>query len=313
MLPWVPAIAWRRFLQGLLIRAGRPRPIAVGTAFRLFVSAGCAFVLAAWGRLPGVAVGALALVLGVVAEALYTTVVTRDLIREMPETAADRESPLTYRELLAYHLPLASTTMLTLVVHPLVTVALARLDRPTVSLAAWPLVFQLTLLVRSAAFALPEMVIALERDAASARALRRFSLVLAGTTLVAMSALAVTPLAGLYLEGLQSATAEVAALARQGAIVLIPTPPLVVLICWLRGGLMRRRETVRINRAMLVRIGVFGVALAGGIALGGQGLLTASWAISLSVAAELTVLGIARLRTARATTRGADRGRSSDL
>ncbi|MEO1087522.1 MAG: hypothetical protein AAFY88_25060, partial [Acidobacteriota bacterium] len=39
MVPWTPAIAWRRFLQGVLIRFDKTRTIAVGTALRLAATA----------------------------------------------------------------------------------------------------------------------------------------------------------------------------------------------------------------------------------------------------------------------------------
>jgi O-antigen/teichoic acid export membrane protein len=152
------------------------------------------------------------------------------------------------------------------------------------------LVFQLSLLVRSAGFALPEMVIALERDAAAGSALRRFSTILAGATLGAMLLLALTPVADFYFQTFQSATDEVASLARTGVRLLIPLPPFVVLICWLRGGLMRRRETRRVNRAVLVRMGVFLPVLGGGLLFGWPSLVTAAWALDLSVLAELLYL-----------------------
>lgn len=294
MIPWPAAIAWRRFLQGILVRAGRPRAIAAGTAARLAVSAGLAFGLAAGTRLPGIYVGVLALVAGVLVEAIFASWVARPAIAALPQRAAG--DPLTLRALLAFHMPLAWTSVLTLAVHPLVSIVLARLDRPTLSLAAWPLVFQLTLAVRSAAFALPEMVIALQADEESTQALRRFSWLLAAVTLSVMLLLSATPLAEVYLRGVQSATPEVADLARLGIALLVPLPTLVVVISWLRGDLMRRRETLRVKRAMFVRIGVFVPLLVLGLVLRWPGLVTACWAIDLSVAAELAFLMIGARR-----------------
>ena len=39
MVPWSALIAWRRFLQGVLIKFGRTRTIAIGTFIRIFTSA----------------------------------------------------------------------------------------------------------------------------------------------------------------------------------------------------------------------------------------------------------------------------------
>lgn len=297
MIPWPAAIAWRRFLQGVLVRSGRPRAIALGTAGRLLVSASVAFGLAAFAEIPGVYVGAIALVVGVIFEAAYATLAARPAIRALPERGTG--DALTLRALFAYHMPLAWTSALTLIVQPLVNITLARLDRPTLSLAAWPLVFQLTLAVRAAGLALPEMIIALDKNEDAARALRRFSLILATVSLGFMLAFVATPLADLYIEGLQSATPEVADLTRLGIALLVPLPAMVAIISWLRGGLMRRRETGLIRRAMFVRVGLLVPVLMIGLVLGWPGLATACWAIDLSVAAELAYLLVARRRSRR--------------
>ena len=58
MVPWPAAIAWRRFLQGVLIRGEKTRAIAWGTALRLATSGGTAVALALFSELPGALVGA---------------------------------------------------------------------------------------------------------------------------------------------------------------------------------------------------------------------------------------------------------------
>jgi pilus assembly protein TadC len=72
-----------------------------------------------------------------------------------------------------------------LLVQPLVAFSLARLERPTESLAAWPVVFQIMLLARAAALALPEAVIALTKGPGTYQPIRRFSLTLAGLVALA--------------------------------------------------------------------------------------------------------------------------------
>lgn len=288
MVPWTAAIAWRRFLQGVMIHFGRTRPIAWGTALRLAVSAGTAVGLAMWGGWPGVQLAAVALLAGVVAEALFATWAVRPILNnELALDVSSSAAPLDYRALLAYHMPLASTSMLTLFAQPLVSLALARLDRPTASLAAWPLVFQLTLLARSMAFALPEVVIALERDAESAAALRRFAITLTWVSLGSMALLVATPLIDIYLIDVQSAAPSVAERARLGLTLLLPMPAMVVVISWLRGRLMRQRRTRIINRGMIFRLAVFVPVLFTGVVRGWPGIPTASLAVVLSVAVEM--------------------------
>jgi len=80
LLPWPAAIGYRRFIHGILIRSGRTRRVAYGTALRLVTMAVTGVGLAVLG-LPGAWVGAGALCAGVVVEAVAAYVMSRDVIR----------------------------------------------------------------------------------------------------------------------------------------------------------------------------------------------------------------------------------------
>ncbi len=296
MVPWSAAIAWRRFLQGVLIHAGRTRLVARGTAVRLATVVTTAAILLASERWPGVYLGSVALTAGVLAEALYATLAARPTVRRLMTMTPDSTikpgapPPLSYRALLSFHMPLAATAALTLLTQPLASFCLARLDQPTLSLAAWPVILFLTLIMRAGALALPEVIIALDKTEADHAALRRFSLGLAAAGLAAMVALLLTPLADLYLIGFQNVTPEVAELARHGLLLFIPMPAIVTLICWLRGSLIGRRRTAAVNQGMVVRLAVFVTILAAGLFGDWPGIPTAVWATNLSVVAELAFL-----------------------
>ncbi|MDX1614807.1 MAG: hypothetical protein R3300_10895, partial [Candidatus Promineifilaceae bacterium] len=111
---WSAAIAWRRFLQGIMIHFDETRKVAWGTATRLASSAGTVVLLAIFTDLPGVVIGATALMAGVLSEALYATLAVRPILNNQLSSAAGAaEGPsLTYRELFWFHLPLASTSLL---------------------------------------------------------------------------------------------------------------------------------------------------------------------------------------------------------
>ncbi|MBE2202708.1 MAG: hypothetical protein IAE79_29115, partial [Anaerolinea sp.] len=81
MTLWSAAIAWRRFLQGIMIRFGQTRKVAWGTAVRLLASGGTVAGLALFTPWSGVIIGATALMAGVIAEAIYATVAVRPLLR----------------------------------------------------------------------------------------------------------------------------------------------------------------------------------------------------------------------------------------
>lgn len=295
MTLWTAAIAWRRFLQGVLIHFGYTRLVAWGTAVRLLSSAGTAIGLALWGGWPGVYVGATALMAGVLAEAAYATLAVRPLYREELSaeknfTGEEEEPPLSYSELFWFHLPLASTALLTLLAQPLVAFSLARLDNPTLSLAAWPLVFQLVLMARAAAMALPEAVIALTKGPETYAPVRRFAFTLAGLSILGMLLLVLTPLLPFYLRGIQDAGAGVAELARRGTILFLPYPALFVLVSWLRGRLIHSRATRNVNVGMAINLTITAALLFLGVYRSWPGLTTAAVALNVAILAELLYL-----------------------
>jgi hypothetical protein len=292
MTLWSAAIAWRRFLQGVLIRFGQTHYVAWGTAVRLVASGGTAAALALWSGWPGVVTGATALMAGVTAEAAFATIAVRPLLRTKlaPGTEEVEGAARSYGELLSFHLPLAGTALLTLLAQPLVTFSLARLDNPTLTLAAWPLVFQLVLISRAAALALPEAVIALTSGPESYRPVRRFSFGLAGASLLAMTVLVLTPLLPFYLERIQDTELPVAVLAASGTRLFLLYPALFVLLSWLRGLLISHRATKAVNLGMAINLAATAVILIVAVALRLPGIVAAAAALNVALVAELFVI-----------------------
>ena len=276
LTPWTAAIAWRRFLQGILIRHGYTKVMARGTAIRLVFTLGTGIGLALSERVPGVTVAATALLVGVTVEAIYAHWAARPILRDLPERLDASRPPLTYRALAMFHLPLAGTSILALAAQPVITWALARLAFPEFNLAAWPLVFQTSLALRAPALALPEVVIALaDRDGALA-VLRRFVAILAVVFSVVMALFVLTPAVDLYLIDLQDAAPEVAERARVGLLLFLPLPALGLWISWMRGLLIHRHQTRVVNEAMAVLLVVLTFALVFAVRLDGPGMLSAA-------------------------------------
>ncbi len=291
MTLWTAAIAWRRFLQGIMIRFQQTRKVAWGTMVRLTASAGVVITLALGTSWPGVIIGSLALMAGVIAEAVYATLAARPLLRHtLPPTSATG-STLTYGELFWFHLPLAATSLLILLAQPLVTFSLARLPQPTESLAAWPVLFQMMLMARAAALALPEVVIALSSQPHNLAPLRRFTLLLAIVSTVLMALLLLTPAARYYLYRVQDMTTAVGQLAESSLMLFLLFPALAAGTSWLRGLLIKSKATKEVNRGMGLNLLITAVVLMAGLGLQQPGLPTAALALNLAAAAELLYLG----------------------
>lgn len=289
---WSAAIAWRRFLQGVLIHFNQPRKMAWGTAIRLVVSGGVVIALSSWTALSGVINGTIALMVGVVAEAIFATVAVRPLLQnELSVTLSPAAGePLTYRELFWFHLPLAGTSLLLLLVQPMVTFTLARLDSPTDNLAAWPIVFQIMLMARAAALALPEVVIALTKGPDTFAPVRRFSMNLALVVTVVLGLFIMTPAAGFYIFRVQDMTEVVGGLAHSNLIFFLLFPALTTIASWLRGLLISHRATRDVNVGMGVNMVITAVILAIGLLQQWPGLLTAAIALNLALIWEIIYL-----------------------
>ncbi len=290
---WSAAIAWRRFLQGVMIHFGQTRKVAWGTGIRLVASVGTAVSLAYFSGLPGVIIGASALMAGVLTEAAYTTLAIRSILHHelAPDKLPADGNPLSYHELFWFHLPLALTSVLLLLVQPMVNASLARLPNPLISLAAWPILFQITLMARAGALALPEVVIALSDKPNSFMPVRKFTasftLVITGLMLL----FSVTPLASFYIFVVQDMTLVVGSLIRSSVIYFLFFPALATIISWLRGLLINKRVTTAVNVGMAINLVITAVVLLTGLYFQWVGIFIAALAFNLAAVGEILYLG----------------------
>ena len=291
MVFWSSLIGYRRFHQGIIIRAGKTRYVGYGTLIRVGVSSGVAISLGALTQLAGAMTGALALVLAVFAEAIYTYLVSRVDVKRLLATARHRLSPaLGYRAALRFHAPLAATSMVTLLIHPVIERGLASMPDATASLAAWPIIFTIMLVTRSGGMAFQEVVISLNDSAAHQRVLRAFTWRLGLTLSGLMTLFVFTPLIDVYSETIVQAPRHLRPLVLMGAQSAILLPLLTALQSYLRALLMLSRKTGAIYIAMI--IGFLATALIAWAAIDARihGILAASLALTLGMIIELAYL-----------------------
>ena len=252
LLPWTAAIAYRRFMQGLLIRASLSRAVGIGTVVRLAANASVLIGLATLTELPGIAVGSWAISAGVTVEAFYIGYVVRPTLARLRATAPGSKPPLTASRFAQFYVPLALTPLVTLLLQPLGSAAMNRLPNPIDCLAVWPAVHGLVFLTRSMGFAYNEVVVALAEQPGSRRVLRQFRNRLAlGTTLVLLL-FASTPLARHWFEGVNDLNPFLAALAGAATALAVPMPGLQAMQSYFTGLLVSARKTRGITEAVLL-------------------------------------------------------------
>ena len=300
-LPWPAAIGYRRFLQGVLIRAGRTRLVAYGTGIRL-----AAMVVAALTGyyvldIPGAWVGGFALGLAVTTEAVAARIMAAGTIREIRSGAWDEPggaaAPLRYRDILSFYYPLALTSLIGLSVQPMLTFFMGNSVRPVQSLAVFPVVHALGFFFRSMGLAYQDAAIALMGDRLERLPdVRRFAVTLGAATSVALGLVAFTPLSDVWFVGISGLTPELAAFAATPAALIVPLPALSVLLSLQRATLVQTRRTRPITVASAIEVGVVAV---GFMALGwGIGLVGATAAFGAFLlgrtASNLYLLGACR-------------------
>ncbi len=299
MLLWTAAIGWRRFFQGVLVRSGATRMVSWGTSVRLCAALTTAVSLTVWGKLPGVQVGACALMAAVITEAIATTLFALPIVREKVLSHISPEAPPTQRDIWRFHLPLAATTVLTLLALPLTSTTLARLPLPKENLAAWAVASMAVLVLRGWGLALHEITVSQARDYATRPALKRFAWMVGLVTSGFTALLVATPLLTAYFRYIVHLPENLYGLARLGVGACVFLPLITALASWARGLLVADGATSKVYHGMGLNLAVHCAALTVGVLLRGSGMLVAAGAFTLAAVIEFGYLAYSAAQSAQ--------------
>ena len=267
LLPWPAAIGFRRFFQGLLIRDGRTRLVAYGTAVRLTTMASTAVLLFNLSSLDGSLVGAAALACGVCLEATATRFMARGTVRRLlkaggRETAETVGERLDYKSIALFYYPLALTSVLALGVHPMVTFFMGRARFPVASLAVLPVVNSLAFIFRSMGLSYQEVALTLiGKKYEHVRELARFALALGVAASLGLALIGFTPLSRIWFETISGLTPELTAFAVTPTRILSVIPLFAVVLSFQRAILMQSRITRPITTATITEVTAIVVTL----------------------------------------------------
>ena len=252
ILPWTWSIGYRRFHQGVLIRFGHSRAVSTGTLIRLsadliFLGVGYAF-----HTIPGTIVASIAVVAGVISEAIYIGIAARPVIKNELRLVPPIETPLTLRAFFNFYIPLVMTSLLTLLIQPIGAAALSRMPRAIDSLAAWSVVSGLVFMLRSFGIAYNEVVVALLDEFKAAKSLWNFALLMIISTTAAWLLIMATPLSEFWFQIVSALPASLATIAQISIWITLPMPALAVLQSWYQGAILHSRKTRGITEAVVI-------------------------------------------------------------
>lgn len=280
----------RRFHQGMMIQAGHNNPVWQGTIIRLIIAAGGAFLLGIVTDLPGAVIGGLAFMTAVSCEGAYAWYRSRSDVKRIMNTETG-SNPLTMRDALSFHIPLALTSLLALVARPVIERGLAQTPDATTALAAWPVIFALLMILRAGAFAWPSVVVSLNKGSKEQAALYHFAWRLGLGLSLFMVIFSFTPLINIYVDYIIGAPDSLRNLIVDGVRAGCLMPLILAFSHHCRGVLMVQKRTHHVYVAMMITFFATTAVMWGGVALGLPGIPTAI--LSMTFAEALAFIYLA--------------------
>lgn len=281
-LPWAASIGYRRFYQGILIRNNLTRLVTYGTMIRLTVIMIVGLLLYFAG-VKGAYVGAGAMSLAVICEAIATRIMVSRTLKDLNQKEDTENGHLSLRAVSRFYFPLALTSILSLGVHPFVTFFLGRSNMAVESLAVLPVVNSLVFIFRSVGLSYQEVNIALiGKEKQNYRILRNFAIYLGLIVTVLISVLAFTPLADLWFINISGLSTELANLSYLPLKIMMLLPAFTVLLNFQRSSLIINGTTGPISVATAIElIGIITVLMVCVVFLNLIGVVAASIAFTV--------------------------------
>lgn len=247
-------IAWRRVYQGVLIRYGRTNMVGVATGVRLVVLSTIMVIGQRLHLLPGGALGALAMLVGVIVEAALNQWAAQSTIEQR---LVDEDTPSgvpTFGYLTAFYFPLAITMVIRHVLQPVINAGIGAAPMSELSLAAWPVALALIYTLTAPTMGLQQLTIALTEDKSSWRTVSRFVLIAGMCVSVCVVVVAFTPLLGVVLSQLFGLGEHVAALAAPAVRIMAVLPLTFALQGLFTGLLIKQADVASVSTAKTLNL-----------------------------------------------------------
>lgn len=263
LIPWPAAIGFRRFYQGILIRNNLTRYVAYGTIIRFVTMSLTAFILYKFVKVPGVVVGASALSVAVICEAIASKFMTSKVIEKIKSQTIVSENVLRMKEIIIFYYPLALTSLLTLGVQPFVTFFIGKSKMSIESFAIMPVVTSFVFIFRALGFSYQEVVIALiGEDYENYKTLKRFAIKLAAFVALTLMLIAFTPLSKIWFKDVSGLSNELSEFAVLPLMIMSFFPAFTVWISFQRAVLVKTKDTKIITYGTAIEfIGIIVVML----------------------------------------------------
>jgi len=259
-LPWPAAIGFRRFYQGILIRDNQTKKVAYGTIIRLVSMSTIAFIMYKL-KITGAYTGATALSVGVISEALMIKFMVNKGLKKIlckdDETKSSSDTPLTYKSIIDFYVPLSLTTILSLGISPIVTFFIGRSRSPIESLAVLPAINALVFFFRSMGLSFQEVGIAfMGAKNEGYKILKKFATILGLSVFIILFVIAFTPLSYIWFHIVSGLSLELTSFSNIPTKIMVILPGLSVLISFQRAFIVNNKKTIILSKATAIEVGI---------------------------------------------------------
>ena len=282
LIPWAPAIGYRRFYQGILIRQKLTRYIAYGTIIRILSMAGSALIMFLFTGVNGVIIGAASLSCGVIMEAIAARVMSYNSVRKLYDGTVASLREISFKEIYDFYLPLALTSFISLGFQPLVTFFISHSKNALESLAVMPVLNSLVFLFRGFGLSIPEVVIALMGTKENYVKLKKSAVALGVILVSALGIISFTPLAQMWLVNISGLSIELARFSLVPLMIYSIFPSLTVWMNFQRAVLIWGKNTNPLTKGIVIEIsGMFMILFLGVNIIDAPGIVAAVVAMVL--------------------------------
>lgn len=254
LTPWTAAIAYRRFLQGILIRFEKAHFIVFGTVVRLITLIISLKLLATFTNFSGIVIGTIAIAVGVLSEAIFTHIASRSTIKNRIPQKTKEALNLNIKSFLVFYTPLALTPLMTLVIQPAGSAAMSRMPDIINSLAAWQVVHAIIFLTRSIGFAFNEVVVAQSDKEGAINVLNKFCFLLALFASSCLAILALTPISDYLLIQIYNLEKDLAKVCKLALIFGVTMPAYQAYQSLFQGQLVAAKKTKGVTEAVAIYV-----------------------------------------------------------
>jgi len=202
-------------------------------------------------------VGATAWLAGVLAEAIASRLMVRNIVNQLLKTGGDlsQEKPLGYKDIIDFYTPLASSSMLSLGIRPLVTFFMGRSLFAIESLAVFPVIYGLVGMFLTFGWSLQETCIALiGQQFENFKRLKNFALGLGLFAAGGLFLIAFTPLSTGWFHDISGLSTELTNFSMTPTRMIAIIPLLHVLVCFLQSSLIAARFTGAVIKSTAIEV-----------------------------------------------------------